>query len=81
MAQEAILSGEFRIVVLEGMTEVLESGVLNGESVVIFLTGRSVDTNLIVTGRDAPPYLMDSADLVTEVRETCNNPRDSLSCG
>ncbi len=81
IAQKAITSGEFRIVVLEGMAEVLESGALNVESVVNFLTGGSVDTSIIVTGREAPPYLMDSADLVTEVCETCNNPRDSLSCG
>ena len=76
MAQKAIVSGEFRIMVLEGMAEVLESGVLNGESIVHFLTGGSTDTDIIVTGRNAPPYLMDAADLVTEVRETCNNPTD-----
>ena len=71
LAHKAIISEEFRLVVLEGITEVLESGTLNKESVVDFLRACPAGTNIILTGRDAPGSLIEAADLVTEVRETC----------
>ncbi len=71
LAQKAIVSKEFRIVVLEGLTALFQSGTLNRESVVDFLRACPAGTNIIVTGPDAPRGLIESADLVTEVRETC----------
>jgi cob(I)alamin adenosyltransferase len=71
LAQKAIDSRKFRIVVLEGLTELFQSGSLNRESVVDFLRACPADTNIIVTGPDAPRGLIDSADLVTEVRKAC----------
>ena len=71
MAQKAIISEEFRLVVLEGIAELLESGTLNKESVVDFLRACPAGTNIILTGRAAPGSLIEAADLVTEVRETC----------
>jgi cob(I)alamin adenosyltransferase len=71
VAQNAIISEEFGLVVLEGVTGLLESGILNTESVVDFLRGCPAGTNIILTGRDAPRYLIEAADLVTEVHEIC----------
>jgi len=71
LAQKAIISEEFRLVVLEGMTGLLESGTLNKESIVDFLRTCPAGTNIILTGRAAPGSLIEAADLVTEVREIC----------
>jgi cob(I)alamin adenosyltransferase len=71
LAQKAIISEEFRLVVLEGITGLLENGNLNRESVVDFLRACPASTNIILTGCDAPKYLIEAADLVTEVREIC----------
>jgi cob(I)alamin adenosyltransferase len=70
LAQEAITSGEFRMVVLEGLADLLKSNRLDEHSVVGFLTDRPTDLHVIATGGDAPESLIDVADLVTEVLET-----------
>ena len=33
------------------------------------VTGRSPKTNVVITGRDAPPELIDMANTVTEMRK------------
>ena len=51
LAQKAIASGEFRIVVLEGITDLLKSNRLDEDSVVFFLSDRPADLHIIATGR------------------------------
>jgi|GEM_PF-1595074 len=70
LAQKVIASGEFRIVVLEGILDLLESNGLDKHSVVAFLSARPVDLHVIATGSVAPESLIKAADLVTEVLET-----------
>ncbi len=70
LAQKAIASGEFRMVVLEGIIDLLKSDRLDEDSVKDFLGTRPADLHIIATGSDAPESLIDVADLVTEVLET-----------
>jgi cob(I)alamin adenosyltransferase len=70
LARKAIASGEFRMVVLEGIIDLLKSNSLDEGSVEVFLSARPADLHVIATGLDAPKSLIDAADLVTEVLET-----------
>ena len=51
-AQKAIASREFRIVVLEGITDLLKVNRLDESSVVGFLSLRPADLHIIATGRE-----------------------------
>jgi cob(I)alamin adenosyltransferase len=47
---------------------VLQLGYLPVEEIVAGLKSKRVDQHVVVTGRGAPPELIDVADLVTEMR-------------
>jgi len=70
LARKAIGSGKFRMLVLEGMTDLLKSNSLDEGSVEDFLSARPPDLHVIATGLEAPESLIEAADLVTEVLET-----------
>ena len=68
-AREAILSGEYRLVVLDEFTYVLNYSMVEMEEVLDVLDRRPAPVHVVITGRDAPPELVEAADLVTEMRE------------
>jgi cob(I)alamin adenosyltransferase len=69
-AQQAISAGDHQIVILDEFTYLMAFGWLAAESVVAWLREhKPPHLHLIITGRDAPPALIDYADLVTEMRE------------
>jgi cob(I)alamin adenosyltransferase len=65
----AMLSGNYRIVVLDEVNTAILLKVLTVEDVLGFLDERPEDVEIILTGRGAPRALIDRADLVTEMRE------------
>jgi cob(I)alamin adenosyltransferase len=65
----AIASGEYDIVILDELTYCFKYGWLDLADVLEVLRQRPEGQHVIVTGRDAPPELIDFADLVTEMRE------------
>lgn len=67
--KEKIASGDYDIVALDEFTYPLSYGWLPVSDVIDFLKSRPARTHVIITGRDAPPELVDYADLVTEMRE------------
>jgi cob(I)alamin adenosyltransferase len=67
-AQEAMVSGEFDIVVLDEVNVAIWFGLLCVEDVLAFLEERPGSVEVILTGRRAPPELVERADLVTEMR-------------
>lgn len=70
VAQEKIASGDYDLVVLDEFTYPLNYGWLDTAEVIAWLQEHRPPTlHLIITGRDAPPQLMDFADLVTEMRK------------
>lgn len=68
-AREAMLSDQYDVVVLDEINVTIWFGLLTVEEVLTFLDERPEHVEVILTGRRAPPELIERADLVTEMRE------------
>lgn len=68
-ASDLFLSGEYDMVILDEMNVVLEYGFVTREEMLDLLGKRPEHTEVILTGRYAPKWLIEAADLVTEMRE------------
>lgn len=64
-----LASGEYDLIVLDELTYGMKYGWLAVEDVIEGLRQRHERTFVIVTGRSAPPELVEFADLVTEMQE------------
>ncbi|GAB4470364.1 MAG: cob(I)yrinic acid a,c-diamide adenosyltransferase [Anaerolineales bacterium] len=70
LAKQKIASGEYDLIILDEFTYPLSFGWLNSSEVIEWLHAhKPPQLHLIITGRDAPPLLIDYADLVTEMKE------------
>ncbi len=69
LAREAMLSGQYDIVVLDEINVTIWFGLLTVEEVLAFLDKQPEHVEVILTGRRAHPELVERADLVTEMRE------------
>lgn len=68
LAQEKIASGAYDLIVLDEFTYPLHFGWLDAAQVIAWLqANRPSDLHLVITGRYAPPALLEYADLVTEM--------------
>lgn len=67
-AKQAILSGEYDIVILDEFTLVMKYKLVNFDEVLNFLKLPRPQTEIIITGRYAPQELIQIADLVTEMK-------------
>ncbi len=68
-AREALLSGEYDIVVLDEVNVAIHLGVLSQDQVLGLMALKPPQVELVLTGRGAPQGVLDRADLVTEMRE------------
>ena len=68
-AVEAIDSGKYHTVVLDEFTYLLHYGMLETGQCLERLKKRRLEQHVVITGRYAPEDLIESADLVTEMRE------------
>lgn len=66
---KAMLSDEFRIVVLDEVNTAVHFKILPEENVLDFLSKKPDDVEVVLTGRYASPAILEKADLVTEMRE------------
>jgi cob(I)alamin adenosyltransferase len=64
-----IQSGSYDVVILDELTYLINYGWLDLSEVLGVLRARDPDMHIIITGRDAPPELIEYADLVSEVKE------------
>ena len=69
IAQQAILSGDHNIIVMDEFTYPLHYGWIPVEDVIETLKKKPHMLHVIITGRYAPDALVEFADLVTEMRE------------
>ena len=69
LAREKIASAQYDLVVLDEITYPVSYGWLQADEVIAVLRDRPPDVDIIMTGRDAVPALVEFADLVTEMRE------------
>jgi cob(I)alamin adenosyltransferase len=68
-AAAAALSGAYQLVILDEANTALFFGLLAREAVEAMLDRIPPDIEVVLTGRKAPSWLLDKADLVTEMRE------------
>jgi cob(I)alamin adenosyltransferase len=69
VAAKSIASGEYSLVVLDEITYPMNWDWISTVDVVEAIRSRPANVNVIATGRDAPPELIDVADTATEMRK------------
>jgi len=67
-ALEVVMSGLYRVVILDEINVAMHLNFLNSELVLDLIANKPADVELILTGRNAPPEIVHVADLVTEMR-------------
>jgi cob(I)alamin adenosyltransferase len=67
LAARAIAGGDYQLVVLDEITYPINYGWIDGEAVIAAIRDRPSQVNVVATGRDAPPALVELADTVTEM--------------
>ena len=60
-------SGEYQMVILDEILGSIKAGLVSLEQVIDFVAAKPPDLHLVLTGRNAPPELIDVADLVSEI--------------
>ncbi|MGZ5515077.1 MAG: cob(I)yrinic acid a,c-diamide adenosyltransferase [Candidatus Aminicenantales bacterium] len=68
-ALEAMLSGDYRIVILDEVNTAVHFKILPEKDVLDFIDKRPAAVELVLTGRYAPASFIDRADLVTEMKD------------
>lgn len=76
--REAIEGGQYEVVILDELTYCFKYGWLDLDEVLDVLRQRPSAQHVVITGRDAPPALIDFADLVTEMREIKHPFKDGV---
>ncbi|MBM4031753.1 MAG: cob(I)yrinic acid a,c-diamide adenosyltransferase [Planctomycetes bacterium] len=66
-ARAAMLSGEYRLVVLDEACVAVAYGLLSVGEVLAFIREKPDGVELVLTGRGAPPELIAAADLVSDI--------------
>jgi cob(I)alamin adenosyltransferase len=75
-AEELVLSGDFDLVVLDEINIVLHYDFISEYQMLHLLHRRPKHTEIIMTGRYAPDWLIEAADLVTQMVEI-KHPSDA----
>jgi len=65
----AILSGDFKMVIMDEISYALTLGWITQKAVIDTIKRRPEGTHVLLTGRDMPDELIELADLVTEMKE------------
>jgi cob(I)alamin adenosyltransferase len=68
-ARNAMLSGEYDLVVLDEINVTIWFGLLTVKQVLEILDQRPENVEIILTGRNAPQEFIQYADLVSEIKE------------
>ncbi|MBU0508140.1 cob(I)yrinic acid a,c-diamide adenosyltransferase [bacterium] len=68
-AKEKLASGDYRLVLLDEIFIAVTLGLISVADVLDLLDVRPKQTTVILTGRGAPPEVIERADTVTEMRE------------
>ena len=68
-AEEACLSGDYNLVILDELNVALFFGLIDPDPVKKLLDRVPDSTEIVLTGRNAPKWLTERADLVTDMRE------------
>ncbi len=77
-AREALSSGEYDLIVLDEINVAAHCGLVSVEDVLDAVRSRAERTEVVLTGRYAPPAFIEMADLVTEMREVKHYFREGV---
>lgn len=69
LALEKIRSGQYRLIILDELNVAAKLGLVSTEDIKTIVAARSDNQHLVITGRDAADWLIEAADLVTEMVE------------
>lgn len=69
VARDKLASGDYDLLILDEVTYAVSYGWVPVDEVVAGIAGRAPKTNVVITGRDAPPELVEVSDTVTEMRK------------
>lgn len=69
MAIEKMQSGKYNLVILDELNVAVKLGLVSMEQLQELVAKKPEKLNLVITGRDASEWLIDRADLVTEMKE------------
>jgi cob(I)alamin adenosyltransferase len=69
LAKKKISSGQYQLVVLDEINIALKFGLLSISEIVSFLSKKNNACEVVLTGRYAPPEVIELADLVTEMKD------------
>jgi len=69
LAEQVVNSGEYDVVVLDEINVALHLKLIELKKVVRLIEKKPKHVELVLTGRDAPPKVLEVADLVTEMKE------------
>ncbi|MFN8636691.1 MAG: cob(I)yrinic acid a,c-diamide adenosyltransferase [Chloroflexota bacterium] len=67
-AREVVLADEYDMIVLDEILGSIKAGLVSLDDVLGLIRDKPERLHLVLTGRGAPPELVDAADLVTEMR-------------
>jgi cob(I)alamin adenosyltransferase len=76
VAREAMLSGQYDLIMLDEINIITSWGWLELEDVLKLIKSKPPQTELILTGRNAHPEILELADLVTEMTKV-KHPYDN----
>ena len=68
LARQAVQSGKYQMVILDEIMATMNAGLVSVADVVELVRSKPPMLHLVLTGRNAPPELIDLADLVSEIQ-------------
>lgn len=69
LARELLETGQVDVLILDELNNALYYDLLTEQEARALLALKPPQTELVITGRNAPEYILEAADLVTEMRE------------
>ena len=68
-AREKVLSGDYNLIILDEVINILAYGLIERQELLSLLEERPLGLSVVLTGRGAPQELIDIADTVSEIKE------------
>ncbi len=78
LLQEKIGSGEYDMIVADELNVALDYGLVELEPIIDLIKNKPPELELVITGRNAHPDVVELADLVSEVREVKHHYRKGI---
>jgi cob(I)alamin adenosyltransferase len=78
LARKSVAANEYALIILDEINVAVSLGFVDVAEVVALIDEKPPEMSLILTGRNAPPEVIDRADTVTEMREVKHAYRQGI---